>query len=129
MRRNLRTQLPARPRTPCAVRRTGFSIVEALIALALMGVAGGLLAATFTVAGAARRSAALQAQGAAVLRTRIALLSRRPCSAADTSGVDQVGGARDAWRAQRVDAGWEFTDSVAVPGAAPKTLTGRVRCR
>jgi type II secretory pathway pseudopilin PulG len=122
----MRTSLPA-PKLAC---QSGFSIVEALVALAMMGIAGGLLAATFTVTLAARRSAALDVHSAAVVRTRIAVLARRPCSAADTSGVDQLDGAVDTWSARRTESAWEFSDSLAIPGVAARApLSGRVRCR
>jgi type II secretory pathway component PulJ len=109
--------------------RRGFTVVEALVATMIMGVAGGLLAAAFIVTTAARRHAALDMQTAVQVRERIAHLSRRPCAAADTAGTAAHGNALIWWRASRVPEGWSFADSVALPGAPPRpAATGRVAC-
>jgi type II secretory pathway pseudopilin PulG len=104
--------------------RSGLTIVEALIATALMGVAGSMLAASFTVAGTARRNAARDARAAQALRERIAVLSRRPCAAPDTAGVDASGGATVFWTAHRAESAWRYSDSVIVPGAVPHAPDG-----
>ena len=109
--------------------RSGFTIVEALVATMIMGVAGGMLAAAFTVTTAARRRATLDRHTAVQVHERIALLSRRPCSAADTSGSGTLGAATHWWRATRIANGWAFTDSVTVPGApARSAIAGTVAC-
>ena len=108
--------------------RAGFSIVEALVATVMMGIAGGLLSAAFTVATAARRSALRDTDAALALRTRVALLARRPCSAGDTAGVEVHGPTTVAWSAHRTESGWSFTDTVSVAGAAPLRAAGTVPC-
>jgi type II secretory pathway component PulJ len=109
--------------------RRGFTVVEALVATMIMGVAGGMLAAAFTVTTAARRRAALDTQTSIQVQERIAFLSRRPCSAADTSGSGTAGAATHWWRATRVADGWTFTDSLAIPGAPPRPASaGTVAC-
>jgi type II secretory pathway pseudopilin PulG len=115
--------------TRTAVLRRGFTIVEALVATMIMGVAGGMLAAAFTVTTAARRRAALDVQSAVQAHERIALLSHRPCVAPDTSGSGSHGAALTWWRAARVPAGWSFSDSVSLPGVPPRPASsGVVAC-
>lgn len=95
----------------------------------IMGVAGGMLAAAFTVTTAARRRAALDVQTAVQVQERIAFLSRRSCSAADTAGTGAHGAAMFWWRATRVADGWSFADSVALPGLPVRpAVTGTVAC-
>jgi type II secretory pathway pseudopilin PulG len=111
-------------------RRAAFTIVEALVAIAMMGIAGAFLAAAYTVTTAARRSAVLDARSADAVHLRIAFLSRRPCAAPDTSATVLNGRVMEAWRARRSGSGWNFVDSVAMPGAPPRaSVTGTVPCR
>jgi prepilin-type N-terminal cleavage/methylation domain-containing protein len=109
--------------------RAGFTLVEGLVALAVIGVAAGLLASAVTVATAARRRAALDAHAAATLRTRVTMLARRSCADADTAATDRLGGAVVVWTARREGAGWAFVDSLFMPGTtSPPPLRGTVRC-
>jgi type II secretory pathway pseudopilin PulG len=110
--------------------RTGFSIVEALVAIAMMGVAGGFLAAAFTVSTVARRRAELDSRTAALVHERVASLARRSCALADTSGSSSAGASREWWTARRAESGWIFSESVVVAGVPPRAaLTGAVPCR
>ena len=109
--------------------RSAFTVVEALVATMIMGVAGALLAAALTVTTAARRRASLDVRTAALVHERVAVLARRPCAAADTTGTAQVGNATAWWTARRVGSGWAFAESVRVPGAAARPAqTGLVSC-
>lgn len=117
--------MQTRPRTP-----RGFTVIEALVAIVTLGVAGGLLAAAFTVSTAARRRALLDVRGASWAQQRMALLAARSCLAADTSDSARSGPASEAWSAMRAADGWAFVDSVSVAGApARAAFRGTVACR
>lgn len=107
--------------------RRGFSIVEALVATALVGVASAALAAALTVRTALRRQAGRDAVAARVLHEVSATLARRPCTAVDTSAAQRVVGADVRWQARRVASAWEFLQSVEVGGAVIVS-EGRVPC-
>jgi prepilin-type N-terminal cleavage/methylation domain-containing protein len=108
---------------------TGFSLVEALVALALFGVAAGLLAGAMTVTVAARRRAELERHTSVAVHERIALLARRPCAAADTGGAPAAGATREWWSATRSGGAWVLVDSIATVGTAPRSaVRGEVAC-
>jgi type II secretory pathway pseudopilin PulG len=116
-------------------RTGGFSIVEALVATMLVGVASTLLAAALTVRTAARRQSARDAVAAHALSDVLSTLARRPCTAADTAAESALetaaGTARVRWAALRSRAGWSFTETlfVAAPGRRTVVATqGRVPC-
>jgi hypothetical protein len=100
------------------------SVVEALIAVAMLGIAGASLCAAFAATTAARRHAAADTRAADATLARIAWLSRRSCVAADTAGLDADPGGSVAWTARRNGAKWVFTDSVRVNGVRAVTATG-----
>lgn len=118
-------------------RPTGFSIVEALVATMLVGVASALLASALTVRTVARRDAARDATAAAALGDLLGLLAARPCVAADTSAESTretaMGTALVRWHARRSGAGWAFAESVSVrvgtgAGSDVVATEGRVPC-
>lgn len=119
-------------------RQRGFSIVEALVAMILVGVASALLAAALTVRTVARRDAARDATAAAALIDLLGMLAARPCMAADTSAEatreTAMGSAQVRWHARRSGAGWAFAESVSVRAGAGNgsnviATEGRVPCR
>ncbi len=118
-------------------RTTGFSIVEALVATMLVGVASTLLASALTVRTVARRHSARDAAAARALGDLIATLAARPCTMADTSAVGTretaAGTALIQWHAHRSAAGWAFAESVSIgAGSAASSgvvaTQGRVPC-
>lgn len=119
-------------------RPRGFSIVEALVATMLVGVASALLASALTVRTVARRDAARDATAAAALGDLVGVLAARPCLAADTSAESTretaMGTALVRWHARRAGAGWAFAESVSVRvgarnGSDVVATEGRVSCR
>lgn len=106
--------------------RDGFTLVEAVVATAMMSVAGGLLATGLTVVTVARRRADIDAWGAQALREHVSLLAGRSCALPDTGAVDRLGEATDRWSARRSGGTWVFVDSVSVPGAPPRAAMGGI---
>ncbi|MDQ8165451.1 MAG: type II secretion system protein [Gemmatimonadota bacterium] len=118
-------------------RQRGFSIVEALVATILVGVASTLLASALTVRTVARRGAARDAAAAGALGDLLRVLAARPCLAADTSAESTretaMGKADVRWHARRAGAGWAFAESVSVrlgsdDGRSVVATEGRVPC-
>ncbi len=111
-------------------RARGFSVVEALAATTMLGVAGAMLAAGFGVIGAARARAGLRSGAAILAGERLSLLSRRPCEARDTSGEGRAGTAVSRWAAERTAGGWTFAETTIAPRAGPPLVVeGEVACR
>ncbi len=109
--------------------RTGFSVVEAIVATTMLGVAGAMLAGTFSVLHAMRAHAAARAASSVAVAERVAVLARRPCAAGDTAGADRLGRAVSRWGARGLGAAWAFADSTAAPGGGPPVVTsGQVSC-
>jgi type II secretory pathway component PulJ len=109
--------------------RTGFSVVEAIVATTMLGVVGAMLAGTFSVVRAARARAEARGASALVVAERVATLARRPCTAADTAGGDRLGRAISRWAANRSGAAWAFADSTTAPGSGPPVvIAGQVPC-
>ena len=94
----------------------GFTVVEAVIAIALLGVAGASLASAMAASTAIRTRAKARDGAAAGLADRLAQLARRPCSAADTAGVDRRNGIAEHWSAKRTIPGWAAVETVQVAG-------------
>jgi type II secretory pathway pseudopilin PulG len=109
--------------------RAAFTIIEALVATAMLGVAGASLAATLTVVATVQNRAALRAATAAAGGRRLNALVRRPCTAPDTAGADAAGPVLDAWTARRTGGSWVFADTLRAPGAPAAVIGGTVPCR
>lgn len=109
--------------------RGAFSIVEALVATAMLGIAGSALVVALGVAGSIRARGAADSGAAAATADRIALLARRPCASADTSATERRGALTDRWAARHDAAGWAFAETVSAAGATtPGTAAGVVTC-
>lgn len=112
------------------LHRNGFTIVEALVATVMFGVAGATLVASLTVMRALRMRALAELAVAEAAANHAALLARRPCSAADTSGASLERAVQYRWSAARSPEGWRLVDSVATAGARETAaLTGYIACR
>ena len=110
-------------------RDRGFTVVEALVAVAMLGAAGTALAIAFATSSAIRARAQSDAHAAAAVADRMALLARRPCAGRDTGAVRSAGAVSERWTAVRSPAGWAFRVSVTVVGAPASTVvTGEVLC-
>lgn len=108
----------------------GVSVVEALVAVSLLGLAGTSLAASFSVVARADTAARVALAAADAARERVALLSARSCGASDTGASMLAGAARTTWRANRVPEGWAWFDTTTIPARAHRVvLAGTVRCR
>jgi len=111
------------------VPRAGFTVVEALVATAIVGIAAAALAASLTATGAVRARATARNRAAAIARGQVAELSGRACAAPDTAGVIAVAGATGTWEARRAGAGWTFSDSVRSGRDDVVRFDGSVTCR
>ena len=79
--------------------RKGFSLVEALVALALFQIAMLALAAASIVAARDLGSAALRARATSIAAQRVEELRLRACTAAPEAGTRGLaGGYRESWR-------------------------------
>jgi type II secretory pathway pseudopilin PulG len=109
----------------------GFTIVEALVATVMFGVAGATLVASLAVMRAVRVRGLAEFAVARAASDHRAMLAHRACSAADTSGVlTTVDAVEHRWSATRVPEGWRWVDSVFTPGARQSAaLAGSIRCR
>ena len=109
--------------------RPAFTVVEALVATAVIGVASAALAAAFTATGSLRARAAIRVAAATLPRARIASLAARSCAAPDTAGGIAVSGLRGTWVARRTGAAWTFSDSARASTADAFRFDGSVSCR
>lgn len=105
-----------------------FTLVEALVAIVLVGMAGAALAASFTTGSALRGRATVLTSAAEIAHSQIAALASRSCAAADTSGTTVAPGASGSWTASRAGAGWAWSDSLRAGQAVPIRLEGAVTC-
>lgn len=105
--------------------RTAFTLVEALVATAVIGVAGATLAAVLGGTAVMRARADADARAAQLFRERIGSLAVRACTAADTQLLSPV----EQWRARRVAASWLYSDTVHVtPAPRVVSMRGAVAC-
>lgn len=110
-------------------RRTGFSVVEAIVGTTMLGVAAAMLAAALGVLRSVRASADARSASAQAAGERVATLARRSCTAGDTAGVDRRGRAVTRWAATPAGAAWTYADSTSVPGGGPAVvIEGQVLC-
>ena len=109
----------------------GFTIVEALVATMMFGVAGATLVASLAVMRALRTRGLAETAVARSAADHTALLAQRGCGAGDTAGTSRMAeAAENRWVATRTAEGWQWADSVITPGARQvATLAGSVRCR
>ena len=102
--------------------RRGFSLVELLVALAVLSV--GLLALAGVTASVMRAStaAACGARAAELLEARAESLHAAPCDTG--SGAREVAGLRERWSVARDGALLLLADSVtyALPGREPRSV-------
>jgi type II secretory pathway pseudopilin PulG len=109
--------------------RPAFTVVEALVATTVIGVASAALAAALTATGTLRARAAVRVAAATLPRARIAALAARSCAAPDTAGGIAVSGLTGTWVARRTGAAWTFSDSVHAGPADVFRFDGSVSCR
>lgn len=109
----------------------GFTIVEALVATMILGVAGATLVASLAVMRALRTRGQAETAIARSVADHTALLAHRGCAAGDTAGISRTADAvENRWVATRAAEGWRWADSVFTPGARQAaTLAGSVACR
>jgi len=100
----------------------GFTVVEAIIAIALLGVAAASLASAMAASATLRARAEARFGAAAGTADRVAQLGRRPCAAADTAGSDRRRRTTERWAAARVQQGWAAAETVFVARIAEPTI-------
>lgn len=108
--------------------RHAFTLIEVLVALGLMGVAAGALAAAMAGDHRLRERAAEQGFAATAARARLEMLAISPCSG-DASGVTASARGVERWQARAAGAVWRLTDSIIPRSpAAPVVIEARVTC-
>lgn len=108
--------------------RRAFTLIEVLVALALMGVAGAGLAGTLTADRRLRDFAAVHAFAADRTRERLGLLAVLPCLS-DAAGVTASAWGSERWRATPSRSIWWLTDSLELHWlATPLVIKARVAC-
>ena len=118
-----------RPTSPRRVRRrSGDTIIEALVACLLLTVGGlSLLGVAATLAREERRATARR-RAASVLESRLATWSASPCGPVE--GSRRVGGLEERWRTVLdADSVEQLVDSVRVPNDAGGVADGVVAVR
>ena len=108
--------------------RLAFTLVEVIVALALMGVAAAGLVTALTGDHHLREMAAVRSFAAARARERLELLAALPCSG-DASGVTTSVWGVERWHSQLSLRTWHLTDSlVPPPPSIPIVIEARVAC-
>ena len=109
--------------------RSAFSLVEVLVALALLGVAAAGLAAAVTAERRLRAIALQRSSAASAVRDRLEALAARPCARGDTAGVRALATGTEHWRALATSGAWLVVDSVSSSGSGPGIrVEARVAC-
>jgi prepilin-type N-terminal cleavage/methylation domain-containing protein len=111
---------------PC--RRPGFTLVELLVALVLLGVGAAALATALAGERRLREMADVEAGIAIVTRERLETLAVRRCTAGFAGRrVERWGEER--WTASPGAGAWTLIDTLAPRGTrAPVFITTRVSC-
>jgi len=109
--------------------RSAFTIVEALVAATIVGLASAALALSLAASGTLRQRASARTGAAELTVGRVATLGARGCSAADTSGTTASHTLTERWGAQRAGAAWIYADTIAGAPIATVHLFGAVACR
>jgi Tfp pilus assembly protein PilV len=114
-----------RPRTTRLSRRTGYSLLELLVAIVLIDT--GVLAIVQTHAVVMRRRNEIHARAAAVAAavSRVEQLEAAPCAA--TSGAAASRGYDETWLVRPSGRTREISDSVAFGGGAAHRLALRTK--
>ena len=108
--------------------RAAFSLVEILVAIALLGVAAAGLAVALAADRRARDLAAAHAATADRAREHLEALASRSCGA-DTAETTSGSWGTESWRAVAGSGAWHLTDSL-VPrqSRAPLVIEAFVAC-
>jgi prepilin-type N-terminal cleavage/methylation domain-containing protein len=107
----------------------GFTLVELLVALIMMGVAAAGLVSALTGDRWLRDAAAAHAYAADRARERLEQLAALPCTPSASGANASVWGS-ERWRASSSQLAWYLTDSVVMvrQAAAPVVIVARVAC-
>lgn len=109
--------------------RIAFTIVEALVATTIVGIASAALAVSLAASSHLRSRAAARIAAAQIAAQRTGFLSARACAAPDTDGVTAAARGTEVWRARRSAGGWTYSDSITVAPAFTLHTAGTVACR
>jgi prepilin-type N-terminal cleavage/methylation domain-containing protein len=108
--------------------RQAFTIIEILVALILLGVAGAGLVSALTGDRRLRDLAAAQLFAADRARERLESLAALPCAAA-ASGTSASPWGSERWSAIATQNSWQLTDTLSLARvAAPLIVLARVAC-
>jgi prepilin-type N-terminal cleavage/methylation domain-containing protein len=110
--------------------RRAFTIVELLVALVIMGVAGTGLASALTGDRRLRNLAAAHEFAADRARERLEWLAALPC-APGAAGTSSSPWGLERWNASLVQSAWQLADSLVLtldPPAAPVVIDATIAC-
>jgi prepilin-type N-terminal cleavage/methylation domain-containing protein len=108
--------------------RAGFSLVELLVALTLLGVGATGLAMTLAGDRRVRDLAVAHSRAAERARARLESLAGHPCGA-DTAGTSTAPWGAESWRATAANGSWRLTDAFLLRGSSrPLVIEARVAC-
>ena len=108
--------------------RSAFTIVEALVATAIVGLTSAAFALSLAANASLRTRASARTAAAQIVAERLASLAARNCVAADTNGLTVANGAAESWRARRIGAAWSYTDSITASPTFTFRAAGLVSC-
>ena len=108
---------------------SAFTIVEALVATAIVGLASAAFAVALAANGSLRAQASARVVAAQIVAARLASLAARRCAAPDTGGIARADRATESWRARRIGAAWSYTNSITTSTLFVFRATGMVSCR
>lgn len=112
-----------------SMRRTGFTLVEVLVALLLLAVSAGALAAGIAADRRLRVVAAQRDAAADRVWHRLEQLSSQ-CGSADSSAIERGAWGSEEWRAVRGVSRWSLSDTVrTASGRSVTGATADIACR
>lgn len=114
---------------PMTTNPSAFTIVEALVATTILGIASAALVASLAANSHLRSRASAKTTAAQLSAERIGFLAARACTAPDSAGATGGAAASELWTARRSAGGWKYTDSIAVAPAFTFQIDGTVACR
>jgi prepilin-type N-terminal cleavage/methylation domain-containing protein len=110
------------------MNRRGFTLIEVLVALILLGVASAGLVTSLTGDRKIRDMSAAQLFAAGRARDRIETLALLAC-AADASGTSVSAWGSERWHASASPTAWSLTDSLVLTrSTVPLVIQARVAC-
>jgi type II secretory pathway pseudopilin PulG len=110
-----------------ATSRHAFTIVEAVVATAVLGCCAAAMVAALYVGSVVGRRGALDAATARAARAWVRTAAARACTAPDTAGLGAMERGAASWSLTHDGAGWRVVLH-ATDGRTVRTVEARVPC-